>query len=253
MPINRFPRTDFNKINLDWLMRKLKKVEDVTDDIGTAVEDAQQAAAEATTAAAGAVAAAGDATQAAEDAVEALSGIQDDVAQAVQTANSAQSTATGASNTAATALSRATTAQSAAQQAQTTASGALAQADLAREETAALNNRFPVSVADGGTGATTAAAARANLGLKQIVLTEYKFENLAQYTQASYYVEISGWRGIAGIPSNAEILSLTVSGWSGLGTDVNVGANNVTMYVYHTYNYTITSAAYITVRIAYAI
>jgi hypothetical protein len=105
----------------------------------------------------------------------------------------------------------------------------------------------------GGTGATTAAQARANLGLKQIVLTEYRFDNLAQYTQASYYVEINGWRSIAGIPSNAEFLSLTVSGWSGLGTDVNVGASNATMYVFHTYNYTITSSSYITVRVAYMI
>ena len=119
--INRFPATGFNRINLDWIMRELKNVKTVTDNIGEAVEDAQQAAAEA-------VAAAAAATQAAEDAVEALSGIEEDVAEALQTANAAQSTATGASNAAATALSRANTAQSTAEQAQSTIDNAVLQA-----------------------------------------------------------------------------------------------------------------------------
>jgi hypothetical protein len=100
-------------------MRRLKAVEEKTDQVTEAVEDAEAAASEATTAAA-------TATQAATDAVEALENVTEQAAQAQRDAQSALSTATAA-------RTAANTAQTAAQRAQGTANGAAAQAQSASQ------------------------------------------------------------------------------------------------------------------------
>lgn len=82
----------------------------------------------------------------------------------------------------------------------------------------------------------------------------YKFENLAQYSPSSYYLDITGVKAKAGIPSSATIIAVAVAGWSGLGTSVGVGMNGSDgIYVFFSNGWTVSSASYITVQFAYAV
>ena len=80
----------------------------------------------------------------------------------------------------------------------------------------------------------------------------YKFENLAQYSSTSYYLTISGIKAKAGIPSSARVISASIAGWTGLGTNPAVELiSDDSMYVFFTSGISITSSSYVTVRFIY--
>jgi len=80
----------------------------------------------------------------------------------------------------------------------------------------------------------------------------YKFTNLAQYGTSNYYLTVSNAWTTAGIPNGAEILSVTITGWSGLGTVVNVGLNGDShMWVFYQSGFGVSSSSYVEVKIAY--
>lgn len=91
-----------------------------------------------------------------------------------------------------------------------------------------------------------------NLNSKSIKFKDYKFENLAQYTNQGYYLQISNIRAKAGLPSNAQLVSASINGWSNVGQYPSVQLiGNDSLYVFYPNGSTITSASYITVRFAY--
>lgn len=80
----------------------------------------------------------------------------------------------------------------------------------------------------------------------------YKFENLAQYSPTSYYLTISGVKAKVGIPSGARVISASIAGWTGLGTNPAVEMiSDDSMYVFFTSGISITSSSYVTVRFIY--
>lgn len=89
--------------------------------------------------------------------------------------------------------------------------------------------------------------------LKTVKYKDYNFTNLAQYVgTGSYYLAVTNAWSQAGISSNAEILAVTILGWSGLGATVNVGINGTNnMWVFFASGFTITSASHVNVRIVY--
>ena len=51
----------------------------------------------------------------------------------------------------------------------------------------------------------------------------YTFYNLNSYSGGSYYKQIPDAFATAGVPSTATVIGLIITGWSGLGSVVNVG------------------------------
>lgn len=91
-----------------------------------------------------------------------------------------------------------------------------------------------------------------DLNSKSIKFKNYKFENLAQYTNQGYYLQISNIREKAGLPNNAQLVSASLNGWSSVGQYPNVQLiGNDDVYVFYPPNSTITSSSYVTVRFAY--
>jgi uncharacterized phage infection (PIP) family protein YhgE len=138
----RFPYTNFDNINLDWILEKIQGL-----DLESVTEAADQAEAAAQTA----TQAAQTATQAAQQAVTTIETVADQAADAVETANAAaaaagsvESIAEAAQNSAAAAQTAAATAQSTAQQAQSTAqqaqTGVAAATQAAQDATQAASN-----------------------------------------------------------------------------------------------------------------
>lgn len=143
---NRFPYTDFNKVNLDWIMRELKKLApaaDLVEQSAEALEQAQATAAAAQATATAAAAAvetvttqAAEAVETAEEAKEiaqqaASATIADGSVTMAKLAQAVQDAITDAGEDAATALSAAGVAQQIGNQAQQTATNAGADAALA--------------------------------------------------------------------------------------------------------------------------
>ena len=114
-------------------------------------------------------------------------------------------------------------------------------------------NDFVVAISEGGTGAQTAAQARANLGVNIQSIT-HEFSNLAQYTDHTYYIDVTNAFTTAGIPNGAKVIGIMLRGWGNLGQIVSLarmGDNG--LYVMHTPNYSITSSSYVTVEIVYVV
>lgn len=75
---------------------------------------------------------------------------------------------------------------------------------------------------------------------------------MAQYSPGTYYLIIREIKAKAGIPSNAEIISASMSGWGGLGVNPNIELNSSDdLWVFYTPNTSITADAYVTVRFVY--
>jgi hypothetical protein len=145
---NRFPYTDFNKINLDWIMRELKKLAptaDLVEQSAAALEQAQQTASAAqqtandaaaavdtvTTQAAEAVATAEEAKEIAQQAASAT--IADGSVTMPKLAEPVQDAISGAGTTAAAAQAAAAAAQTTAENAGSDAALALVNAENARQ------------------------------------------------------------------------------------------------------------------------
>lgn len=79
----------------------------------------------------------------------------------------------------------------------------------------------------------------------------YTFSNLAQYSPGPYYLLISNVASKAGF-SPTFIISASMTGWAGLGTNPNVTlTDSGQIYVFYTYNTSITSSSYVAVRFVY--
>lgn len=148
-----FPGTNFNRINLDWILAELGILKEGQDAVEEAAEQATEAATEATQAAV-------DASQAAADAVEAINTVTNLAQSAVNTAEQAKSIANNANSTASDARSAANSAQGTAQGAQNLANSALSTAtgahSIASQAQTAANN---AQTAAGGAQATADANA----------------------------------------------------------------------------------------------
>lgn len=158
---NRFPSTDFNKVNLDWIMKQLKKLApaaELVEQSAAALEQAQQTAEtaqetaaaaaaaveEVTADAAAAVATANEAKEIAQQAASAtiadgsvtMTKLASDVTSEINRINNlaigAASSASGAQSTADNALAEADSASAAAQSAQTSALAADTKAESAQ-------------------------------------------------------------------------------------------------------------------------
>lgn len=148
-----FPGTNFNRINLDWILAELGVLKEGQGTVTEAAERATQAATEATQAAV-------DASQAAADAVEAIDTVTNLAQSAVDTAKEAKSIARSANSTASDARTTANSAAGAAQGAQNLANSALSTAtgahSIASQAQTAANN---AQTAAGGAQATADANA----------------------------------------------------------------------------------------------
>lgn len=133
MPFQNFPYTNFQNLNLDWILKKLKEAVEQVDGAYEAAETAltaansvQGIANQANATAAGASAAATNAVHTADAAETKANTAISNAASAINTANGAVTTANGASAQANTAMSRASEAISRATSAENTAAQALA-------------------------------------------------------------------------------------------------------------------------------
>ncbi len=149
-----FPGTNFNRINLDWILAELGVLKEGQGTVTEAAEQATEAATEATQAAV-------DASQAAADAVEAINTVTNLAQSAVDTAEQARTIATNANSTASDARSAANSAASTAQGAQNLANSALNTASNAHSiastaQTAANNAQSAANAAQGDADANTA-------------------------------------------------------------------------------------------------
>lgn len=154
----RFPYTNFNNVNLDWMLKQLKKIDDIAEIDSEALKKAAEAAEAATEAAATATAAAQTATATAEA--------------ARQTAQGALDTAEGIADTADSALSAAQAAQTTAGNAQTAADNAL------------LKTLTSVSFVENQTGRTAAEKLRARQNIGQETLNTGFQNSLNSHTSA---------------------------------------------------------------------
>ena len=136
---NRYPYTDFNKVNLDWIINKLKSM---------STEGVEEAAADAQAAAAAAAISAQDALDAAADAHAEVSTVAQQASDALALATTADSTATSANNTATAANNTATAANNTANTANSTANAAAAAAAAA-----AASQLWTLAGSNTGTGA----------------------------------------------------------------------------------------------------
>lgn len=85
-----------------------------------------------------------------------------------------------------------------------------------------------------------------------VKVKSFTFDNLAQYTASGYYVTVPNFKTKAGIPSGSIIVALTLTGWSGLGTNPNLGFSGAgALWVFFTNGTTLTSSSYAVVNIAY--
>lgn len=86
-----------------------------------------------------------------------------------------------------------------------------------------------------------------NIKVKSVTLN-----NLAQYTVSGYYVTVPDIRTKAGIPASSNIIALTLTGWSGLGTTPNLGLSGTgALWVFFTSGTSITSSSYVILNITY--
>ena len=85
-----------------------------------------------------------------------------------------------------------------------------------------------------------------NTAVKRKTVT---LNNLQNYSGGTYYKEVP--ISTLGLPSGATPISMSLSGWAGLGTNPGVGFNGSTIYVFFTNNTSIGSGSYITVLVSY--
>ena len=244
MAFFRFPRTDFNQINLDWIMRTIKKLEPaatMVEESQAALEQAQATAEAAQATAAAAAATIGTVTEQAADALETsaealevaqqaasgvigdgavtriklstevrdeLDGLRSDVDSASSSASMAMSAATTAQRQANDATALATSASAAAQSAATQA----ANADTTAQNAATTAENASTSAT---TALSTAAAAQEAVASK---LTAKRLANATANVQTSYT--------LTGSPINMYLIVLTS----------NEGANHNTIYWVNTGN-----------------
>ena len=93
------------------------------------------------------------------------------------------------------------------------------------------------------------------VSLPKLYEITYQFYNLTQYTDSVYYIRIPNALTTAGVPNDALVVSVIISGWSGLGQQqVNLARDGDRgLYVLHTPNYNIPNNSYVDVKIIYSV
>lgn len=233
----QFPYSNFHNANLDNVLNNSNQAlrdaanavhiageakdiaEGLTDDVATALQEAEAAS----TAAASAEATAAQAQAEAE----AASGLAQD---AYDLASAADSAAANALSVANTASSNASTALSTANAANTAASNAVQDAADA------------VTIANTANDLATQAAADASAALSGLIRLRYidrSFSNLTIPSQ--HYVSVGDCITDFGMPSTATPLSFFIRGWSGVNAPITLvlGSNGTTIYAIGTASQTI--------------
>lgn len=151
-----FPGTNFNRINLDWILAELGILKEGQDTVEEAAEQATEAATEA--------------TQAASDAIEAVETVTETAADAQTRARAAELTAARAESNANTAISDAADASAAATSAGTAAAAAQQTATNAGTAAAAAQQTADNAVTAAAAAATAAAAAQQTADGNSLIL-----------------------------------------------------------------------------------
>lgn len=193
----KFPYTNFNNVNLDWMLKQLKKIDDIAEIDTEALKKAAEAAEAATEAAAAATAAAQTATATAEA--------------ARQTAQGALDTAEGIADTADSALSAAQAAQTTAGDAQTAADNAL---------TAVENS---VSFVENQSGKTAAEKERARRNSGQHEINIIVDNRITAASESAAAAQATADSALDSVDRSAD-LSITIGNASNSSTLSTVGS-----------------------------